>query len=69
MKRAETIITEINKLEKELYKNYTPKEIKRAIEKCEETKKTHSNNCDLISVLYEGAINELDNELLYKEVK
>lgn len=65
MKRPETIICEISKLERELYRNYNPKEVKEAIEKCEKTGKIPISGCDLISVLYTGAINELDNELLY----
>lgn len=64
MKKAETIIKEISKLERELYRNYTPREVKIAIERCEE-KHTIPITCDdLISVLYEGAINELDNPLV-----
>lgn len=66
MKKAETIIIQIDKLERELYTNYNPKQIKEAIEKCEKNKTINSNGCDLISVLYEGAINELDNPLAYK---
>lgn len=60
MKRVENIITQISKLERELYKNYNPKEVKEAIEECEK-KHTIPITCDdLISVLYEEAINELD---------
>ena len=52
MKKATTIITEISKLERELYRNYTCKEIKEAIEKCEENH-TIPTTCDnLISVIY-----------------
>lgn len=59
MKKAETIITQISKLEQELYRNYDNKSIKKAIEKCEE-KHTIPITCDdLISVLYEGVVNEL----------
>ena len=65
MKKAETIITQISKLERELYRNYNPKEIKEAIEKCGK-KHTIPNTCDdLISVIYEGTLNELDNPLMY----
>ena len=69
MKKAETIITEISKLERELYRNYNPKQVKEAIEKCEEKHIIPITCDDLISVLYEGAINELDNPLAYKEVE
>ncbi len=64
MKKAETIITQISKLERELYRNYTPKEIKLAIEKCEEKHIIPITCDDLISVIYEGALNELDNTLM-----
>lgn len=69
MKKVETIIKEIDRLERELYTNYNPKQIKETIEKCEKEHTISSNGCDLITVLYEGAINELDNPLAYKEVK
>lgn len=59
MKRVETIIQQINKLEIELYRNYTDKQIKEAIEKCEANNKIKSNNCDLISVIYEGVTNNI----------
>lgn len=65
IKKAETIIKEISKLERELYQNYNPKQVKEAIEKCEEKKLIPITGDDLISVLYEGALNELNNELLY----
>lgn len=59
MKKATTIIIEISKLERELYRNYTPKEIKAAIEKCEE-KHTIPIICDdLISVIYEGVTDQI----------
>lgn len=63
MKKAETIIKQIDKLERELYTNYSDKIIKEAIEKCERDKTIHTNNCDLISVIYEGVTNNitLDN--------
>lgn len=67
MRKVETIIIQISKLERELYRNYNPKQVKEAIEKCEE-KHTIPITCDgLISVLYEGALNELDNPLAYVE--
>ena len=59
MKRVETIIKQIDKLERELYTNYDDKTIKEAIEKCERNKTIHTNNCDLISVIYEGVTNNI----------
>lgn len=59
MKRAETIITQISKLEQELYKNYDNKTIKEAIEKCEEKHKIPISCTDLISVIYDGVTNDL----------
>ena len=59
MKRVETIIQQINELEIELYRNYTDKQIKEAIEECEANNKIKSNNCDLISVIYEGVTNNI----------
>ena len=37
----------------------TDKQIKEAIEKCEANNKIKSNNCDLISVIYEGVTNNI----------
>ena len=65
MKRAETIIKEISKLEQELYQNYDSKTIKKAIEKCEKEHKIPISCDDLISVIYEGVCNDiiLDEEI------
>ena len=41
MKRVETIIKQIDKLERELYTNYDDKTIKEAIEKCERNIRLH----------------------------
>ena len=67
MKKVETIIIQISKLERELYRSYNPKQIKEAIEKCEENHTIPITCDDLISVIYEGAINELDNPFAYEE--
>ena len=54
MKKAETIITQISKLEQELYTNYDNKSIKKAIENCEKNHSIPIKCDDLISVIYEG---------------
>lgn len=59
MKKAETIIIQISKLERELERNYSSQQIKDAIEKCEKQKKIPISCCDLISVIYEGVLNDL----------
>ena len=41
MKRVETIIKQIDKLERELYTYYDAKTIKQAIEKCEKNKTSY----------------------------
>lgn len=65
MKRAETIIKEISKLERELYRNYDSKTIKETIEKCEKEHKIPISCDDLISVIYEGVYNDV---LLNEEI-
>lgn len=62
MKKAETIIKQIDKLERELYTNYDDKTIKEAIEKCIDTHKIETNGCDLVWVIYTGVAG------LYEEV-
>ena len=59
MKKATTIITELSKLERELYRNYTSKEIKEAIEKCEENHTIPIICDDLVSVIYEGVMGQI----------
>ena len=62
MKKATTIITEISKLEHELYRNYTPQEIKEAIEKCEENHTIPITCDDLVSVIYEDVTDQIKLE-------
>lgn len=61
MKRPETIIKEMYKLERELYKNYTAKQIVDAFEKLG---KMDINNCPKIDSctgqLYDAAYTEIE---------
>lgn len=59
MKRATTIIREINNLEKELFSRFSSKEICDAIEKEEKKKNFYRSTDGLISVIYEGAYNDI----------
>lgn len=59
MMKCETIIKTISKLEHDLYINYTSKEIKDAIEKCERNNLISTSCDDLISVIYEGVTSDI----------
>lgn len=65
MKKAETIIQQISKLEQELYRNYTSEEIKTAIEKCENEELIPIKCDDLVSVIYEDVCSDISlNEFI-----
>ena len=53
MKRVSTILKQINELEKELYKNYSYKEIMQGFEKLDKEKYNFSIN-SLLYVIYSG---------------
>lgn len=62
MKKATTIIRQIDDLEKELYSNYSYKEIHDAVEK-EEKKKPYWGGCTgLVDVIYSGTIGMFEDE-------
>lgn len=58
MKKAETLIVQIKKLDDEIHNNYSYEEIMKAIEKCEEEGKIPLCCTDFIHVLYEECLNE-----------
>ena len=58
MKRVTTILKQINELEKELYGNYSTKEIMEGFEKLDkEGYKTSVTS--LVNVIYEGIYNDM----------
>lgn len=60
MKKATTIIRHIDNLEKELWENYSYKEIHDAVEK-EEKRKPYWGGCTgLVDVIYSGTIGMYD---------
>ena len=65
MKKIETLIIEISKADREIHRRFNPREVKEAIEKLEKEGKIPISSTDLINVLYEGAMNELENPLMY----
>ncbi len=64
MKRIETIIKEIDELERELYTNYDFQTIEKEMDKMFKNHEIKSNGCDLIWVIYSGVAdyNKCENE-------
>lgn len=64
MKRVSTIVRMIDELEKELYLNYSSKEIYQGIEKEEKKKAFWGGTTGLVYVIYEATYDDsvLENE-------
>ena len=62
MKRVETIIKQIDKLERELYTNYDYATIKKIMRKMLDNHEVETNGCDLVWVIYSGVDDYVNSE-------